>query len=1419
MAVDAQELEQAAKLPYSERVAHKNWKIRAEVYADIRSACERAASADDLAIPDIVALLAKASSDSNAAALDKALEAVLSYLSCAGEAAAARLAAPFCAALVKSNLKQRPATVKMCSEICLALVELEQADTVVEHVVRAFGDKVFKVVVAALEILNQALSAFGPKVVAPQPLLKALPALFDAKQEPVRDSVKKLTVELAGWLGAEAVQGTLLDKMPELMRKDLEKLLAEAGNARKRPQRFTRHEAARRPAEAPAAPAVEGAQAPSVGAAPAEEEEDAQGLDAYDFAEAVGVLQQLDKGFWDGLGAAKWSERRDALQRLKALASAPKIAPGDFGDVLRELKKVIVKDSNVVCVAEAVACLGRLAKGLRRDFASSARAFFPVLLDKYRDKNSNVCAQCDEALGFCTRYCVVMVNVVEDFVAALDHKNPKVKLCTIKLLQSCVAGSTKAAAAKAHAALLPAVATAAGDPVPDIREAALHALVAFAQKAGSLGAIDKHIGKVDDARKKRLEELWAAVRSGSAASAQPASKGPGVAPQALSPKNTNRPAPARTAPAAKKPARPAVSQPAAPAIADDDDAALQSGTLSRAEAEEQLVALAGEAVVKGLQSAAWKERLAGMEALQQRLAGMAAPEQAAAASAVIQGLAYLPGWAEKNFQVLAKAFEVIAALAAGEGVSVTKRDAFLAVSGLVDKMADIKLKGPAGEALLALSVAVGPQFVCTQLHKKAAAHKNPKVLSESLAWMGRAAEDFGLAQLDVRLLLEWLKADLASTNAGVRNAATGLAGVCHRQLGPGLAGQLREHVKPALMAALEDAFLANPQQAVVPTRVVRRRGARAAPARAGAAAAVTGAADEDAAPTAVNPDDLLPRVDIAALVTPRILSSLSSANWKERNAALEEARLSDSNANLVARALCLAGELAAATGAAWDRVGRPLLTPALLGLADKKKQVRDGVVAMLEAWAGIAPAERLLPQLADYLASPKSSGEGKAAALRWATSQAEAGKLERCLDAAARAAAAGVLDKALDAREAGTAFMLALLQVHGQAEVQAALRSLDAAAAKAAGEALAKVAGSKDGLAVLGRAQGTGAAASADAPRPVQAAAAQPQGPASRAPAPVASRPVPVAAALPVGLEALLAVSEKKDERARRGRFRTSKFEAPREDEEEAIEQELGTLCSDQLRGLLFASDFRKHVEAAELLIAALPAEAEAELAALDLLLRWAVVRLCDPHGNTTCLLRVLELCQALFGLLASSGAQLSQYEALCCLPCLVEKAGHNQDRIRALHRQLLRTARLIYPAPRLVEHLTAGLASKNNRTRVECAELLGELLAEDGLVAFDRAKEKPFPALAQLVSERDKGIRAAALGTLELLHSAEGSAAAWRAIGSISDQQRSLIEERFRHSEKQAARAAAASRQATGLSAGSSQRTTDDAEVAAQYA
>ena len=92
----------------------------------------------------------------------------------------------------------------------------------------------------------------------------------------------------------------------------------------------------------------------------------------------------------------------------------------------------------------------------------------------------------------------------------------------------------------------------------------------------------------------------------------------------------------------------------------------------------------------------------------------------------VQGLSHLPGWGEKNFQVLGKAFEIVKQLAQLE-TGLGKKDAFVAITGLVAKLSDGKLKGSACEALSALSEAVGPQFVCAQLHKQASSQKNPKV--------------------------------------------------------------------------------------------------------------------------------------------------------------------------------------------------------------------------------------------------------------------------------------------------------------------------------------------------------------------------------------------------------------------------------------------------------------------------------------------------------------------------------------------------------------------------------------------------------------------------------------------------------------------------------------------------------------------
>ena len=57
---------------------------------------------------------------------------------------------------------------------------------------------------------------------------------------------------------------------------------------------------------------------------------------------------------------------------------------------------------------------------------------------------------------------------------------------------------------------------------------------------------------------------------------------------------------------------------------------------------------------------------------------------------------------------------------------------------------------------------------------------------------------------------------------------------------------------------------------------------------------------------------------------------------------------------------------------------------------------------------------------------------------------------------------------------------------------------------------------------------------------------------------------------------------------------------------------------------------------------------------------------------------------------------------------------------------------------------------------------------------------------VGQMVSERDAGVRAAALNVIEKLYLLTGSAATWTLLGQLSPQQHSLIEERLKYKDKQ---------------------------------
>ncbi|KAK2077037.1 hypothetical protein QBZ16_005265 [Prototheca wickerhamii] len=571
--------------------------------------------------------------------------------------------------------------------------------------------------------------------------------------------------------------------------------------------------------------------------------------------------------------------------------------------------------------------------------------------------------------------------------------------------------ATKAVAQRAlkESTLAAALGTLASDADAGVREAAMGALAAFAARAGSLGAVDKGLEKLDEGKRKKVEEAVAALGPGQGPSGHGLAPGSGGAIRAGAPTGSARSAgPASARPGAKAAGAPAELA-AAPRLSPEEIAA-------------RVPELFGAEVWEGLQSAKWQERLEAVGAIEAWVSSRIADEDAAFSSieagTVAQCLAFVPGWSkEKNFQVINKGFEIVAALA-GPGPGLARADALTAIEPLAERLAELKHRLPAAAALSALAESATPGFVAAELRRVASAAKNPKVPAETLGWTATAIAEFGLApgKFDVAGLLEWAREALGSAAAPVRSRGVELLGALHATLGPAIAAQAVEGLKPAQASQVEDAFKKSPQgSAPEPVRQVKKRGGKVATksADASAAAPPDEAGDVEMADADDDADALLPRADISAAITPSLLELLSSSNWKERSVGLDgveevlrsaggrvgpnlgsellpalRARLADTNRNLAARALGAIGRLAAAVGPRgdWERAAqRAQLLPAVAAcLSDNKRQVRDAVLGALREWLAVGgPDVAALAATADVVAGAKTIADGKVAALQW----------------------------------------------------------------------------------------------------------------------------------------------------------------------------------------------------------------------------------------------------------------------------------------------------------------------------------------------------------------------------------------------------------------------------------------------------
>ncbi|WCJ24432.1 ARM repeat superfamily protein [Euphorbia peplus] len=1385
-------LKEAKKLPWEDRLIHKNWKVRNEANIDLAAVCDSISDPKDSRLREFGPFFRKTLADSNAPVQEKALDALIAFLR-AADADAGRYAKEVCDVIAAKCLTGRPKTVEKAQAAFMLWVELEAVDVFLDTMEKAIKNKVAKAVVPAIDVMFQALSEFGAKIVPPKRILKMLPELFDHQDQNVRASSKGVTLELCRWIGKDPVKSILFEKMRDTMKKELEAELVNVTGTAK-PSRKIRSEQDKEPEP----------EAMSEVAGPAHSEEVAdeapQEIDEYELVDPVDILAPLEKlGFWDRVKATKWSERKEAVAELTKLASTKRIAPGDFSEVCRTLKK-LVTDVNIAVAVEAVQAMGNLARGLRANFSASSRFLLPVLLEKLKEKKPTMTEALTQTLQAMHKSgCLNLVDIVEEVKTAVKNKVPLVRSSTLNWVTFCIETSNKAVILKVHKDYVPICMESLNDGTPEVRDSAFSALAAIAKSVG-MRPLERSLEKLDDVRRKKLSEMIGGSGNSNSATVQATSgtipstetsEGSFVRRSAASMLTGKKPAP--SAPANKKSGtnksgaskkgdgagRPEMSR----AVEQPED--VEPSEMGLEEIESKLGSLIQEETVSQLKSSVWKERLEAITSLKQQVEGL--QDLDPSVEILIRLLCAIPGWNEKNVQVQQQMIEVITYLAS-TAKKFPKKCVVLCLLGISERVADIKTRAHAMKCLTTFSEAVGPGFIFERVYKVMKDHKNPKVLSEGVLWMVSAVEDFGVSHLKLKDLIDFCKdVGLQSSVAASRNSTIKLLGSVHKFVGPEIKGFLAD-VKPALLSALDAEFEKNPFEgvSVIPKKTVR--------------------ASESVSSISAGGLDGLPREDISAKVTPTLLKSMESPDWKVRlesieavSKILEEAnkriqptgtgelfgalrgRLNDSNKNLVMATLTTIGSVASAMGPSIEKSSKGILSDILKCLGDNKKHMRECTLATIDTWVAAVHLDKMIPYIAAALVDIKLGAEGRKDLFDWLSKQLSG--LSDFSDAVhlLKPAGSAMTDKSSDVRKAAEACINEILRVSGQEMIEKNLKDLNGPALALVLERVKPYGGFQESFeSAKSISMGPTSKTSSKAGRSTS------NGVSKNGNRTAPSRAIPTKNSRPEAVmsvqdraaqsQALLNIKDSNKEDRERMVVRRFKFEELRLEQIQDLENDMMKYFREDLHRRLLSTDFKKQVDGLEMLQKALPSIAKEIIEVLDILLRWFVLQFCK--SNTTCLLKVLEFLPELFDMLRDEAYTLTESEAAIFLPCLTEKLGHNIEKVREKMRELTKQIVNSYSAAKTFPYILEGLRSKNNRTRIECADLVGFLIDLHG--AEISGQLKSLQIVASLTAERDGETRKAALNALATGYKILGDDI-WRYVGKLTDAQKSMLDDRFK--------------------------------------
>uniref|UniRef100_A0A8C7LY45 Cytoskeleton associated protein 5 n=1 Tax=Oncorhynchus mykiss TaxID=8022 RepID=A0A8C7LY45_ONCMY len=1395
------------KLPIDQKCEHKVWKARLNGYEEALKLFQRIEDEKSPEWGKYLGLLKKFVTDSNAVAQLKGLEAALAYVENAH--LAGKTSGEVVSGVVSKVFNQPKARAKeLGSDICLMYIEIERAEVVQDELIKGLDNKNPKIVVTCIETLRKALSEFGSKIITLKPVVKVLPKQFESREKAVRDEAKLLSVEIYKWI-RDALRPPL-QGINSVQLKELEEEWVKLPTTAPKQSRFLRSQQALK-AKFEQQQAAGGDEADGD-----DDDEPAPQVDPYELLEPVEILSKLPKDFYDKIEAKKWQERKEALEALETLAKNPKLENGDYGDLVRALKKVIGKDANVMLVTLAAKCLAGLAAGLRKKFGTYAGHVVPTILEKFKEKKPQVVQALQEAIDavFLT---TTLQNISEDVLGVMDNKNPSIKQQASLFLARSFRHCTQATLPKSMLkAFCPAFLKQVNDSAPEVRDAAYEAL-GTAMKVVGEKAVNPFLADLDKLKldKVRLGLLSDECQLGIRAMIRwPTTINKklyfvfSLFLQSGGPPKKGKSASALSAKGKKVP----------------ETKEFIETELSIEVCEEKSAAVLPASCMQLLDSANWKERLASMEEFQKAVEQMDKNEMPC--QALVRMLAKKPGWKETNFQVMQMKLHIVGLIA--QKGSFSKTSAFVVLDGLVDKIGDVKCGGKAKEGLTATAEACSLPWTAEQVVSMVFAQKNPKNQAETLNWLSNAMKEFGFTGINVKGFINNVKTALGATNPAVRTAAITLLGVMYLYMGAPLR-MFFEDEKPALLKQIDDEF--EKMQGQSPPAAFRGT-------KKGGAEEDGEEADEQEEDGGGAPDimDLLPRSDVSDKITQDMVDKMADKNWKIRKEGLDEVaaviseakfiqpsigelpmalkgRLNDSNKILVFLTLNYVSPQSVAMGPALKQHVKSLGMPIITVLGDSKTNVRAAAMTTLQAWVEQTGMK-------DWLEGEDLSEELKREnpflrqeVLGWLaeklpTMRTVPSDLMLCVPYLFICLEDRNGDVRKKAQDALPTFMMHLgyekmLKATGKLK-PASKEPVSVLLEKARAVMPAKPA-PPPGKAGAAKSSSGGAPASKSALRVVVMFL-------SFKPLPhILSQPPHLSP--PSRLQGVLGkkapVTKAKDEEDRSGvifilvpngkeqRIKEEKglkvlkwnFQTPRDEYVDQLKTQMSTCFARWLQDELFhASDFQRQVKAIGVMGERMEDELEGTVSCLDLILKWFTLRFFET--NSTVLMKVLEYLKQLFPTLSRENYHLNEYEASSFIPYLILKVGESKDVVRKDVRAILTMLCKVYPASKVFPFLMDGTKSKNSKQRAECLEELGCLIENYGMNVCQPTPAKSLKEIAVHIGDRDNSVRNAALNTVVAVYNVCGDQV-YKLIGNLSEKEMSMLEERVKRSAKKTPAAA----------------------------